>query len=191
MSKTVIVNGAFSTLYAIGLPMLPTPMNPTVGAIAILLEAVRAAGRRGAGAPPAEARLPKSWCASYSIRYRRLPWTSRARPRVQHVALGLAPIGVGLLEVVVVRRRLERPVARVREHDPLAPPAVLVLVHHLQALGLAASKLVDEVAEVVAEVQQHPVVLGDVRAARSFRRSPVRLLARHQHRLDAAAHRES
>src|SRR5712691_6030848 len=37
MSKTVIGNPAFSTLAAIGLPMLPTPMNPTERAIARLL----------------------------------------------------------------------------------------------------------------------------------------------------------
>ena len=33
VSKTVIGNGAFKTFPAIGLPMLPTPMKPTVKAI--------------------------------------------------------------------------------------------------------------------------------------------------------------
>src|SRR5437870_12647115 len=116
MSKTVIGNGAFSTLYAIGLPMLPTPMNPTVGAIAILLEAVRAAGRCGAGVPPAEARLPKSCCASYSTRYRRLPGSLRGRPRVPPVAVRLAPSGGGLPAIAVGRARRDAPVARVRAH---------------------------------------------------------------------------
>src|SRR5262245_26472170 len=45
MSKTLMGFGAFSTLYAIGLPMFPTPMNPTVTAIEGLLLSARA--RRG------------------------------------------------------------------------------------------------------------------------------------------------
>src|SRR5260370_35185924 len=46
MSKTVIGNPAFSTLAAIGFPMLPTPMNPTERAMRASLGDLRDAGGR-------------------------------------------------------------------------------------------------------------------------------------------------
>src|SRR5260370_24038813 len=46
MSKTVIGNPAFSTLAAIGLPMLPTPMNPTERAMRASLGDLRDDGGR-------------------------------------------------------------------------------------------------------------------------------------------------
>jgi len=112
---------------------------------------------------------------------------ARRRGRRAETAL----LVLGQLEVVAVGRRLERAVARIRDHDPLTAPARLVLFHHLQALGLGAAKLVDEVAEIVADVDQDPVALGEVGAARALRGSPVRLLAGHEHGVDGTAHRES
>src|SRR5262249_12944419 len=74
---------------------------------------------------------------------RRRPAWLRPRPRFAHAALGLAPVIGGQLEIVFEGRRLERAVARVCDHDPLAPPALLVLLEHLEALRFRAPVLVD------------------------------------------------
>src|SRR4029077_2659808 len=115
---------------------------------------------------------------------------SRTRPGIEDAPLQGALLGIGQLEVVPVRRRLERAVARIRDHDPLASPARLVVLHDLQALGLAAAVVIDEVAEVVPDVDQDAIAPGDERAARPLRGAPVGLLARHEHGVDIAAHRE-
>src|SRR5207237_979702 len=67
-------------------------------------------------------------------------------------------------ELIVVAEGggFEGAVARIGEHDPLAAPALAIVLEDLEALGLAAAIAVDEVAEIVAEVQEHAIVLGDV-----------------------------
>src|SRR5262249_41384476 len=94
-----------------------------------------------------------------SSRVRACVRQSRPRPRVEDAALGLALVGIGELEVVLEGRGFEGAVRRVREHDPLAAPAVLVVLEHLETLGLRAAVLVDEVAAVVPEVEEHAIAL--------------------------------
>ena len=50
-------------------------------------------------------------------------------------------------------RDLEGTVGRVCEHDPLAAPALAVVLEDLEPLSLAAAVVVDEVAEIVAELR--------------------------------------
>src|SRR4051812_23828570 len=58
-------------------------------------------------------------------------------------------------------------------------------------VGWTLNLVVDEVAEIVAEVEEDAVVLRHVGAARALGRAPVRLLPRHQEHVDIAAHREA
>src|SRR5262249_44710009 len=103
----------------------------------------------------------------------------RPRPRVQHVTLGLALHVDRPLVVVSEGCRFERPVARVRQHDPFAAPALAIRLEYLEPIGLAAAVLVDEVAEIVAEIEEDAIVLGNVGTARALGRAPIGLLARH------------
>ena len=69
VSKTVIAKGAFNTLYAMGLPMFPTPMNPTVTAIGPSLEAASITPKN-AGQPEAQRVLTiLSHISAYCCRY--------------------------------------------------------------------------------------------------------------------------
>src|SRR6185436_7513540 len=117
--------------------------------------------------------------------------SSGAGPGVEHRALGPASIAVGQLEVVLEGGGLERAVGRVGEHDPLAAPAILVLFHDPEPLGLGTPILVDEVPEVVTHVEEHAVVPGHDGPARALGRAPVRLLARAQHRVDLVVERKA
>src|SRR5215208_6566461 len=100
------------------------------------------------------------------------------RPSLQHVALRLALLRRRQLRIMAEGRDLEGAVGGIGEHDPLAAPALAVLLEHLEALGLAGAVVVDEVAEIVAEVEEDAVVLGNVGAARALGRAPIRQLFR-------------
>src|SRR5215210_5979695 len=113
------------------------------------------------------------------------------RPPLQHVALRFALLRWRQLRIMAEGRDLEGAVGRVCEHDPLAAPALAVLLEHLEALRLAGAVVVDEVAEIVAEVEEDAVILRNMGAARALGRAPVRLLPRHQEHVDVAAHREA
>src|SRR4029453_6903923 len=127
---------------------IQTESKPAASARSAIVMSGPGSGRPGMIASRVGIRTPNSTVMMGS---------SRARPGVEHGALGLASVFVGQREVVLERGGLERAVRRIREHDPLATPAVLVVLHDLQALGLGAPVLVDEGAEVVAHVEQHPV----------------------------------
>src|SRR5215203_921730 len=86
------------------------------------------------------------------------------RPPLQHVALRLALLRRRQLRIMAEGRDLERAVGGVCEHDPFAAPALAVLLEHLQALRLAGAVVVDEVAEIVAEVEEDAVILRQRRA---------------------------
>ncbi|KAF1852280.1 hypothetical protein Lal_00013676 [Lupinus albus] len=94
-------------------------------------------------------------------------------------------------EIMPEGRALERAVAGIGQHQPVAPEMLLRRFERLETVGLAAVVGIAEVAEIVAEQQDDPVLLGDVGAPRPLRRTPVRLFLRHQEGIDVAAHREA
>src|SRR5882724_4357726 len=115
---------------------------------------------------------------------------SGSLPGPERAALGLALLVVRQLEIVLVGRRFEGTVGRVGDHDPFAAPARLVVLPDLLPLVLAALVVVDEVAEVVADVEEDAVVLGDDGAPRALGRLPIRLLLLGQHGVDLGAQRK-
>src|SRR5436190_6538167 len=76
----------------------------------------------------------------------------RSGPAIEALPLGLALLLERLLEVVAIRRGVERAVGRIGNDQPFAAEAVLVLVERLQPVGLARAVAIVEVAEIVADV---------------------------------------
>src|ERR1700747_2355733 len=113
------------------------------------------------------------------------------RPRRQRIDLLGAFLVVPELEVVAVGRAFPRPVSRVGERDPIVPEMGFQLLERIFALGDAAVVFVAEIAELVAEQQEHAIALRHVRDSRTLGAArPLGPVLLHQNSVDVAAHRK-